>query len=253
MNWVRKINWIKKINLHFRFCISIALCIVFAFCVKDTKANAKNKSASHMDNVEIHVEGANVKLKKGRADTVEIKYYGTASDAAYNLSAKMDGKRYKISLRYIEKGMAPTIREGGAVIQIPDKVSRLRINGKSAGIVLNNIDMDTDIVTKGCAVEINNKKSGGKIRMDSTGDAVDINSIPIKKDFSLIADGSAVKFIFTKQPSDLNFKLSGGYAQLPAGWSKSRLIGAGKPKMNIEIDGLFELAIRKNRAVCAFV
>lgn len=136
-------------------------------------------------------------------------------------------------------------KEGGVIVKIPDqRFSLLRINGKSgSGIVLNNIQVDADIKTKSCAVSINNKNNSNKISIDSSHDVYEINSVPLTADFQLKSVGSVVEYTFTEQPFNLKFKLTGGYAELPAGWSRDFSMGLGRPKMTVDADqGIFELS-----------
>ena len=158
----------------------------------------------------------------------------------------MDGNKYKITLNYTGSGIAPTIEEGGVIVKIPDDVcSLLCINGKEgAGIVLNEINFDTDIITESCAVIINDKNSSKKISILSMHDSYEINSVPITEDFHLKSIGSVVEYTFTEQPLNLEFKLTGGYAELPVGWSRNFSLGLGWPRMIVEVDnGIFELSV----------
>ncbi len=143
--------------------LALIVFISFIACGM-SMASAKGRNINNTNVIEVNVKGANVKLKKGKSDTIETKYYGKASDANYNLETKMDGNKYKITLNYTGSGIAPTIEEGGVIVKIPDDVcSLLCINGKEgAGIVLNEINFDTDIITESCAVIINDKNSSKK-------------------------------------------------------------------------------------------
>jgi len=227
--------------------IYMALVVFISFVVCGmSMASAKGKNINHTNIIEVNVEGANVKLKKGKSDAIETKYYGKASDANYNLATKMNGNKYKITLNYTGSGIAPTIKEGGVIVKIPDDVfSILCINGKEgSGIVLNDINSDTDIITESCAVILNNTNSSKKIDISSMHDSYEINSVPITEDFHLKSVGSVVEYTFTEQPLNLEFKLTGGYAELPAGWSRNFSIGQGRPKMIVEVDnGIFELSV----------
>lgn len=229
----------KKIYMAFIVLICFVVCGM-------SMASAKGKNINDTNIIEVNVEGANVKIKKGKSDTIETKYYGKASDANYNLATKMDGNKYKITLSNTGSGMAPTIAEGGVIVKIPDDVfSLLCINGKEgSGIVLNDINFDTNIITESCAVIINDKNSNKKVGISSMHDSYEINSVPIAEDFHLKSIGSVVEYTFTEQPLNLEFKLIGGYAELPVGWSRNFSIGLGRPKMIVEVDhGIFELSI----------
>ena len=232
IGWLKREEYIMKHNF-------MALIVFISIVVCGTSiTNAQKKSISNTSIMEVNVKGANVKIKKGRSDKIETEYYGTASDSNYILTAAKNGDTYKIILNYIGKGMAPAINEGGVVVKVPDNVfSILRIKGRrGAGIVLNKINADTDLVTKDCAVVINNRNSSNKINIDSTADAYEINSVPMSEDFHMKASGSVVEYTFTKQPSNLIFKLTGGYAELPP--------GLGRPKMIVKLDnGIFELSV----------
>lgn len=224
----------------------MALIVFISIVVCGTSiADAQKKSFNNTSILEVNVKGANVKFKKGRSGKVETAYYGTASASNYILTAAKNGDTYKITVKYTGRGMAPTINEGGVVVKIPDDVfSILCIKGSGAGIVLNKINVDAELVTEGCAVVINNKDSSNKICIDSAADAYEIHSVPMSEDFYMKAAGSAVEYAFTKQPLDLKFKLTGGYAELPKGWKRKFSIGFGRPKMNVKLDnGVFELSV----------
>ena len=75
-------------------------------------------------------------------------------------------------------------------------------------------------------------------------DSYEINSVPITEDFHLKSIGSVVEYTFTEQPLNLEFKLTGGYAELPVGWSRNFSLGLGRPRMMVEVDnGIFELSV----------
>lgn len=211
--------------------------------VKITDAAAKTTAKQRT--IKVNVQGANIKLKKGRKDSIETKYYGKASDANYKLKTSADGNKFYITLKYTGSGMAPTIEEGGVIVKIPDGIFPLLcIRGKSAGIVMNNIQADTDLLTEHCAVAINNKHSKNKIHIHSAHDSYEIQSVPISEDFYLKAVGSVVQYSFTEQPQNLKFKLADGYPELPDGWKKNFSIGLGRPNMTVDVkSGIFELSV----------
>lgn len=194
------------------------------------------------------MKGANIKLKKSSSDTIETEYYGTASASNYKLVTAKDGNAYKITLNYTGKGIAPTIKEGGVIVKIPDyDLSLLSVKGKKgSGLVIDSLNIDTDIVTKDCAVIIKNKHRSNKINIDSKADSYEINSVPMLKKFNLKASGSVVEYTFTEKPLNLKFQLTGGYAELPVGWSRNFTIGSGRPKMTVKtVRGIFELSINR--------
>ena len=238
---IKKFGGVKMKKIY----LALIVFISFIACGM-SMASAKGRNINNTNIIEVNVKGANVKLKKGKSDTIETKYYGKASDANYNLETKMDGNKYKITLNYTGGGIAPTIEEGGVIVKIPDDVcSLLCINGKEgAGIDLNEINFDTDIITESCAVIINDKNSSKKISILSMHDSYEINSVPITEDFHLKSIGSVVEYTFTEQPLNLEFKLTGGYAELPVGWSRNFSLGLGWPRMIVEVDnGIFELSV----------
>ena len=195
--------------------------------------------------INVSVKGANIRLEKSKSKKAEIKYYGTASEKNYKLTEVTDGDTSKITLKRTGKGMAPTIKEGGVTIKLPDSGRPLiRIKGTDgAGIVLDGISADVKLTTENCAVVIHNSKSSNKIRIDSKHDSYEINSVPITEDFYMKSSGSVIEYTFTEQPSDIKFRLTGGYAELPEGWSRNYAVGDGKPKMTVKADmGIFELS-----------
>lgn len=225
----------------------VSICIVVCGV---SIANAQEKGISNATIMEVNVEEANVKFEKGEADVIETEYYGSASDTSYNLETTVDGNTYRINLNYIGNGMAPTIKEGGVIVRVPDDIfSLMCINGKKgSGIVLDYINVDTDLTTEGCAVVINNEIGSNKINVDSNNDSYEISSVSMLEDFNIKSVGSVVKFAFTEQPLNLKFHLTdkGGYVELPTNWSEDFSIGLGRPQMTVEVvNGIFQLSIGK--------
>lgn len=201
--------------------------------------------------VDITVEGANVRFEKGMSSSIETEYYGRASGVIYDLVTTMNENTYKITLNYVGSGVAPGIKEGGVIIKIPDdKFSLLCINGKTgSGIVLDDININTDITSESCAVIINNENGSHEISVDSSHDSYEISSVPISEDFNIKLEGSDVEFAFTEQPSDLKFQLKdiNGYIELPQNWDRDFLMGPGSPKMTVEvINSIFLLTIDRD-------
>lgn len=227
----------------------IALVIIFGVLVCGISVvNAKEKETSNPSIVDVTVERANIKFEKGATNSIETEFYGTASSSNHNLVTKMDGNTYKISLNYTGGGMSPTIKEGGVIVKIPDDTfDLLRVNGKTgSGIVLNYINVTTDITSESCAVQIHDENGDNEINVNSSYDSYKIYSAPISKDFNIKATGSDVKFTFTKQPSNLKFQLAeeNCYIELPAKWSHDYSIGRGRPKMIVEVEeSVFTLSI----------
>lgn len=247
-------------KILYKACLLFFMVLAMLPGAKITSAQNSKNGYSHTDSaatagpaewlantnkIEIHVKGANIKIKKGNSDTIQMKYYGKASDENYELVTAVNENRYKIKLKYKGSGIAPTVIEGGLIVKIPsDSCRLLEINGRGAGIVLSKIHADINLKTQGCAVAVNNQYSGNQMVIDSSGDAYEIKSVPISADFHLKADGSVVEYTFTKQPHNLKFKLTGGYAELPEGWKRNFSMGLGRPEMLAEVNhGIFELRI----------
>lgn len=136
------------------------------------------------------------------------------------------------------------------IVRVPDDIfSLMCINGKKgSGIVLDYINVDTDLTTEGCAVVINNEIGSNKINVDSNNDSYEISSVSMLEDFNIKSVGSVVKFAFTEQPLNLKFHLTdkGGYVELPTNWSEDFSIGLGRPQMTVEVvNGIFQLSIGK--------
>lgn len=227
----------------------IALVIIFGILVCGISVvNAKEKEINNPSIVDVTVEGTNIKFEKGTSNSIETEYYGTASSANHNLVKKMDGNTYKITLDYTGGGISPSIKEGGVIVKIPDDTfSLLCVNGKTgSGIVMDYINVDTDITSESCAVIIHDENGDNEININSSYDSYKIFSAPISKDFTIKAVGSDVKFTFTKQPSNLKFQLTeeNCYIELPAKWRHDYSIGRGRPKMIVEVESsVFNLSI----------
>ena len=228
----------------------LVLILSLAVCGMSV-ANAQKKSSNDICAVDVTVKEANIRFEKGASDRIETEYYGRASGSIYDLVKKVDGNMCEITLNYTGSGMAPSIKEGGVVVKIPDdKYSLLRINGETgSGIVLDDVDIDTDITSESCAVIIYNEDDSHGMSIDSNSDSYEIVSAPISEDLTAKFVGSYVEFTFTEKPSDLEFQLTDkdGYIELPANWERDFMIGHGKPKMAIEsINGIFGLTIGRD-------
>ena len=224
----------------------IALAALISILVCGMSSISKTQEEGTNNRIEVEVEGANIKFEMSDSNEVETEYYGTGSDEIYDLVTLKDGDNYKIILNRIGTGIAPTIKEGGVVVKVPDRnFGILSINGKrGSGIVLDGINIDGNITTKSSAVVINNEDGGSKISINSDHDSYKINSVPMLENFELKALGSVVDFIFTEQPLNLKFQLGDGYAELPSDWSRDFTIGLGEPKMIVEVvRGIFRLSI----------
>lgn len=207
---------------------------------------AQTIKSNDVDSIEADVYGCNVTFEVGTSESIKLSYYGTASNSIYDLKTSITDGGLKIDLDYIGKGIAPTIKEGGVVVKIPDKdIRSLNIIGEyGAGITLNNVNIDTNLETENSAVSINNDKAENKITIDSKDDSYEIVSAPPTKDFNMKAYGCAIEYKLSKIPDNLQFKLTNnkGYVEIPKDWSYDFSIGSGKPKMVIEnVDGSFEL------------
>ena len=206
----------KRNFMAFAIILGLAVCSL-------SVVNAQEKSDSDTCIVDVIVKESNIRFEKGASDRIETEYYG----------------------------MAPSIKEGGVIVKIPDdRYSFLRINGKTgSGIVLDDVDIDTDITSESCAVIIYNEDGSHGMSIDSNSDSYEIVSAPISEDLTAKFVGSYVEFTFTEKPSDLEFQLTDkdGYIELPANWDRDFLVGHGKPKMTVEsVNGIFGLAIGKD-------
>ena len=233
-----------------RYLMAFILILGLTVCSMSV-ANAQKKRSNDICAVDVTVKETNIRFEKGESDRIETEYYGKASGSIYDLEAAMDGNIYKISLNYTGSGMAPSIKEGGVIVKIPDdKYSLLHINGKpGSGIVLDDVNIDTDITSESCAVIIYNEDDSHKMNIDSNSDSYEIVSAPISEDLTAKFVGSYVEFTFTEKPSDLEFLLTDkdGYIELPANWDRDFLVGHGKPKMTVEsVNGIFGLAIGRD-------
>ena len=234
----------KRNFMTFAIILSLAVCSM-------SVANAQEKSSRDTCAVDVTVKEANIRFEKGVSDRIETEYYGRASGLIYDLMEAMDGNIYKITLNYTGSGMAPSIKEGGVIVKVPDdKFSLLRINGKTgSGIVLDDVNIDADITSESCAVIIYNEDGSHGMSIDSNSDSYEIVSAPISEDLTAKFVGSYVEFTFTEKPSDLEFLLTDkdGYIELPANWDKDFLVGHGKPKMTVEsVNGIFGLTIGRD-------
>lgn len=232
----------KTVKRIFASCIAFISIALWGI----TTVYAEKKADTRISTIKADVTGANIRIEKSDCDTIQTEYYGTASRAIYALKTAAKGTTYQISLKYKGKGIAPAIKEGGVIVKIPDGICpAVKIQGADgAGIVLDGVKADAELVTEHCAVEIINKHKSNQIRINSDADAYDICSVPIAGDFYLEADGSVVEYAFTKKPSNLKLRLAGGYVELPEGWSRKQTIGSGSPKMTVDMDGgIFELAV----------
>ena len=230
----------------------MAFIIILGLAVSSMSVtSAREKRSSDTCTVDVTVKEANIRFEKGVSDRIETEFYGKASGSIYDLVKAMDGDTYKINLNYIGSGRAPSIKEGGVIVRIPDdKFSLLHINGKTgSGIVLDDVNVDADIVSESCAVIIYNEDDSHGMSIDSNGDYYEIVSAPISEDLTAKFEGSYVEFAFTEKPSDLEFQLTdkNGYIELPANWDRDFLVGHGKPKMTVEsVNGIFGLTIGRD-------
>lgn len=234
----------KRNLMAFAMILGLAVCSL-------SVANAREKSSSDISAVDVTVKEANIRFEKGESDRIETEFYGRASGSIYDLKEAVDGSMYKITLNYTGSGMAPSIKEGGVIVKIPDdKFSLLRINGKTgSGIVLDDVNINTDITSESCAVIIYNEDGSHEMNIDSNSDSYEIISAPITEDLTAEFVGSYVEFTFTEKPSDLKFQLTDkdGYIELPANWNRDFQVGHGKPKMTVKsVNGIFGLTIGKD-------
>ncbi|BCJ92712.1 hypothetical protein acsn021_02810 [Anaerocolumna cellulosilytica] len=219
------------------------MCLLF---INYTTVIAQSIKAKDVNLIEANIKGCNITFKKGTSKSYKFSYYGTASDTIYDFKTSIEDDVLKIDLRYIGNDKAPSIKEGGIVVKVPDKAKlSLDITGSSsAGITLNNINLDTNLNTESCAVIITNDKAENKITIESKYDSYEIISASPKKEFNIKANGSAIDFKLNKAPKNLHFKLTEKNADvvIPKTWRYDYSIGSGKPDMVIDIvDSVFEL------------
>lgn len=201
----------------------IMLTVICLLFTNYTYAIEQTIDSNNVNSIEADVQTCNITFERSTSNSFEFNYYGTASSFNYDLKTSVNENVLKIDLVYIGSGMAPSIKEGGIVVKVPDKnFVSLDITGKKGvGITLNNIGIDTNLKTESCAVTITNDKSENKITIDSKHDVYKIKSAPLTKDFNLKANGSSIKFEFNKVPDNLHFNLTDSYGKIviPENWN----------------------------------
>jgi hypothetical protein len=211
-----------------------------------TTAMAKTVNSENVTSIKADVQSCNITFEKSTSSSFELNYYGDASSLNYDFKTSIKESVLKIDLVYTGSGMAPTIKEGGVIVKVPDKgFLSLDINGtRGAGITLNDINIDTNLKTENCAVIMTNDKAENKITIDSKYDSYEIKSAPPTKDFTIKANGCSVDFMLNKVPDNLHLKLTdrNGYISIPKTWSYDFSIGSAKPVMAIDtVDSVLKL------------
>ncbi len=213
----------------------VAICLLIS---NFTMVMAQTIDSDNIDSIKANVQSCNITFERNTSNTIDINYYGTASNLNYDLKTSINENILNIDIVYIGEGIAPIIKDGGVVVKLPYKdFESLDIAGsKGSGITLNNIDIDTNLKTESCAVFITNYKSEKDITIDSEHDAYNIKSVPLTKDFNLKANGSTIKFKFSQIPDNLHFKVTdeNSYFEIPQDWTYDYSIGSGEPDMVID-------------------
>lgn len=224
----------KKIRVCLVLLLMFVCTMSFVCYGSDKHDNSKEQS------IEVITQNCNIKFENGEKDTFEYNFYGSANASNYELTTKSENNIQKISLNYIGSITAPLFDEGGVIIKIPNKnFDILDITGRNAGISVECISIDTNMITRGCSVQMKNENDI-YTSIDSTYDNYEIDYAPITKKFFLKEKRSNINFKLNSLPTDLHFTITeegNTTTDLPLNWDKDYIIGAGSWEVSIENNG----------------